>query len=163
MSARPDESNPRGYLELEATKRTRTDAGWVAGAVGKALKVIHLQLRDLPPAYTSKVISMRRDINEVIASQRSMLDRLGRKGATLPEEKLRSLLESQVRDLTEWLAKQPNFEVLYVEHRDAMYDTSAVAACVNAFTGGGLDESKYDGAADPKLHREKKRTLSGPL
>ena len=38
-----DESNPRGYLELEAVKLTRSDAGWVAEATGKAVKVIHLQ------------------------------------------------------------------------------------------------------------------------
>src|SRR5688572_8703668 len=82
-----DESNPRGYLELEAVKRTRSDAGWIAEAVGKAVKVIHLQLRDLPSSHQYRVIFMRRDLNEVVASQQSMLDRIGRKGAGLPPEK----------------------------------------------------------------------------
>ena len=43
---------------------------------------------------------MRRDLDEVIASQPSMLDRLGRKSAGLSEEEVRSLRESQVRDVT---------------------------------------------------------------
>jgi hypothetical protein len=110
------------------------------------------------------VIFMRRDVDEVVASQRSMLERLGRKGAGLPDEKLRSLLETQVREVTQWMAAQPNFRVLQVEHRDAVYGSAAVAKKVNDFLGGALDEARMAGAADPKLHREdKERTLSGPL
>lgn len=158
-----DESNPRGYLELEATKRTRTNGGWVAEAVGKAVKVIHLQLRDLPPAFVYRVIFMQRDLDEIVASQRSMLQRLGRKGADLPEDRLQALLQAQVQEVLQWLAAQPNVEVLSVDHRDAVYHPASTAARVNAFVGGGLDERRMAEAADPDLHREKKRALSSPL
>jgi hypothetical protein len=159
-----DESNPRGYLELEAVKRTRSEAGWVAEAAGKAVKVIHLQLRDLPADYDYRVIFMRRNVDEVIASQQSMLDRMGRKGAGLPPDKLRPLMETQVRDVLAWMARQPNFTVMEVEHADAVYRPGSVAAMVNEFLGGGLDEAKLAEAADPKLHREhKERALASPL
>ena len=36
-----DADNPRGYFELEAVKRTGTDAAWLAQAQGRAVKVIH--------------------------------------------------------------------------------------------------------------------------
>ena len=159
-----DESNPRGYLELEAVKRTRNDAGWVTEAAGKAVKVIHLQLRDLPASRSYRIIFMRRDLREVVASQQSMLDRMGRKGAGLPPEKLRALMETQVRDVLAWMAQQPNFTVLEVEHADAVYRPATAAARVNEFLGGSMDEAKMTEAADPRLHRaHKERALSGPL
>ncbi len=43
-----DEHNPRGYFELEAVKHSRSDLGWLAQAGGRAVKVIHLLLPQLP-------------------------------------------------------------------------------------------------------------------
>ena len=37
-----DESNPRGYFELEAVKRLRSDQAWLDQARGRAVKIIHL-------------------------------------------------------------------------------------------------------------------------
>ena len=71
----PDESNPRGYLEFEAVKRLRTDQTWLAQAAGKAVKIIHLLLRELPVdgRFSYRVIFMKRPIDEILASQRAML------------------------------------------------------------------------------------------
>ena len=44
----PDEDNPRGYLELERIKNLRTDQRWLDEAPGKAVKIIHLLLMELP-------------------------------------------------------------------------------------------------------------------
>ena len=85
---RADADNPRGYFELEAVKRTRQDASWLDDAAGKAVKVIHLLLRDLPDDREYRVVMMSRDLDEVLASQQAMLARSGKKGANLPPERL---------------------------------------------------------------------------
>ena len=55
-----DEDNPRGYYEFEPVKRTRQDSSWLESAVGKAIKMVHLLLYDLPPTYQYAVILMGR-------------------------------------------------------------------------------------------------------
>src|SRR5271157_5533474 len=69
----PDAENPRGYFEFEPVKRTREDPGWLSAAQGKAVKMVHLLLLDLPDLFTYRVILMRRPMAEILASQRIML------------------------------------------------------------------------------------------
>ena len=75
-----DEDNPRGYLELEGTKRLRTDHSWLADAQGHVVKVIAQLIPVLPLGFGYRVIFMERDIVEVLSSQRHMLERLGEQG-----------------------------------------------------------------------------------
>jgi hypothetical protein len=73
----PDTDNPAGYLEYAPVLRTATDANWVAAAPGHAVKVIYALLRHLPRGFAYRVLWMRRDLDEVIASQQAMLARRG--------------------------------------------------------------------------------------
>ncbi len=79
----PDESNPRGYFEFEPVKRLRTDASWLEQARGRAVKIIHLLLRELPTdgRFQYRVLFLRRPLEEVIASQSAMLARAGKASA----------------------------------------------------------------------------------
>ncbi|MEI9959835.1 MAG: hypothetical protein WDM76_01510 [Limisphaerales bacterium] len=45
---KPDEDNPRGYFEFERVKQIKHDKAWLGEAVGKAVKIIHLLLYELP-------------------------------------------------------------------------------------------------------------------
>lgn len=67
----PDWDNPRGYLEFEPVKRTQKDPSLVPAAVGKAVKVVTMLLRDLSPNFDYRVILMSRDPGEVLTSQQS--------------------------------------------------------------------------------------------
>ena len=81
-----DPDNPAGYWELDAVKSLpRGETAWVAEAGGKAVKVIHALLRHLPGSHPYRVVFMVRDIREVVASQRVMLERSGKAGGGLPE------------------------------------------------------------------------------
>src|SRR5215208_2690100 len=77
----PDADNPRGYYELEKVKQIKQDATWLHETRGKAFKMISQLLYDLPPTERYRVIFMQRDLDELLASQEKMLERLGRPAA----------------------------------------------------------------------------------
>ena len=65
-----DEDNPKGYYEFERVKKMPGgDTGWMKDAQGKAVKVIAALIEHLPEGYTYKVLFMRRDMDEILASQ----------------------------------------------------------------------------------------------
>jgi hypothetical protein len=71
----PDDSNPKGYFELEAVKDLDKGIppGWLGGARGKAVKIVSSLVRWLPETNNYQVIFMQRNLDEVIASQNKML------------------------------------------------------------------------------------------
>jgi hypothetical protein len=82
-----DTDNPRGYYEYEQVKKIREDAAWVPATRGKAFKMVSQLLYDLPAQEQYHVIFMERDLDEMLASQEKMLQRLGRKAA--PREQMK--------------------------------------------------------------------------
>ena len=72
-----DSDNPKGYFELDAVKRLQEDSSFLQTVVGQAVKVVSPLVPFLPSEYDYRIISMERDLDEVLASQRVMLDRRG--------------------------------------------------------------------------------------
>ena len=68
-----------GYHELEQVKQLEHggDVAWLAGARGKCVKVISFLLRRLPAGEHYRIVFVRRNLREVLASQRRMLERRG--------------------------------------------------------------------------------------
>lgn len=150
-----DTDNPRGYFELEAVKKTRTDSSWLTGAMGRCVKLVHLLLMDLPAGHEYRVVFMRREMSEVIASQEKMLRRLGRGGGKLSGEQLARVYQQQLDKVDAWLAGQPHFTVLRVEYARVIGDRVRAVEEVNAFLGGGLDTQAMAHAVDPGLYRNR--------
>ena len=115
-------------------------------------------LADLPDDYQYKVVFMRRDIGEVVASQRKMLERGGKKGAALPDAALMKVFQSQLAKVDAWLKTKPNIQVLDVQHRSLIQDPDPVAQAVNTFLGGGLDTQAMAAVVDPSLYRNRSDT-----
>jgi hypothetical protein len=157
-----DADNPRGYLELEAVKRIREDPRFLADAGGRAVKVIAQLLPFLPrgAAFVYRVIFIERDLDEVLASQRAMLDRLGRRGAELPPERLRAVFATQAGQAKEALRARADVRLVEVEHAAVLADPRATARVLADFLGGDLDVEAMAAAVDPDLHRQRRR--SGP-
>ncbi len=151
----PDESNPRGYFEFEPVKRLRADRSWLDQARGRAIKVIHLLLRELPidEKYTYRVILMRRPIEEVLASQRAMLERRGKVAAD--DAMLAKVYRSQLEQAEQWLASQPAFSVLPVDYHVILRTPELAINEMNDFLGGGLDVGAMIRAVDPQLYRQR--------
>jgi hypothetical protein len=159
-----DEHNPRGYFELEAVKHSRSDLGWLAQAGGRAVKVIHLLLPQLPPGRQYCVVFMLRDLAEVVASQRAMLMQQGRTGAALADERLAGVFQKQIAEVRQWLSDRPNFRVLYVHYHDVLRNSLASAERVAAFLGGSLNPAAMAAVVEPGLRRQRQaeRPHKGP-
>jgi hypothetical protein len=153
----PDESNPRGYLEHERVKRlkTETDFSWLAGARGRALKVIHLLLPYVPASYDCRVILMRRRVEEVLASQRAMLVRQGLPGAALPDERLGQILLAQLRQTEQWIDRSAGWPVLPVEYESLITNPAAEVERISAFLDLELDAAAMIATVDPRLWRQR--------
>jgi hypothetical protein len=152
---RPDADNPRGYFEFEAIKRLREDKSWLAQAEGRAVKVIHLLVPELPDNREYRVVFVRRDLREVVRSQAAMLARAGRVGGALPPERLIAVFEQQIANTLRWLAGQPACKTLEVPHAGLLADSIGWARQLNAFLGGQLQVEAMAGAVEPALYRNR--------
>jgi len=149
-----DVDNPRGYYEFEPVKQTKNDASWIAPAIGKAVKMVYLLLLDLPPDHEYRVVFMRRNLDEVLASQKAMLDRLG-KASPLDDAKMAALFRDQLAKFDAWSKTRPNLKLLDVSYNAAMTDPAPIAAEVNRFLGGGLDVDAMIRTVEPSLYRNR--------
>ena len=151
-----DEDNPKGYWELEAVKHTKASRDWLLQAPGKAVKMVHLLLTDLPrEGYLYRVLLMKRCMAEVLASQRAMLQRQGKSGAALSEDKLSQIFLGQMQRVENWLKEQPHFAVLPVDYNALIANPMPQAAAINEFLGQALDAGKMVQAVNPGLYRQR--------
>lgn len=151
-----DEDNPKGYYEYEPVKKTKQDSSWVEGAVGKVVKLVHLLLLDLPTTYEYRVVFTRRHLDEVVASQDVMLERLGKGGGDIKKEDLIRVYEAQLRKVDAYLEAQRAFSVLHVNYNEIVKDPAPSVTKINEFLGGDLDTAAMMAVVDPKLYRQRK-------
>jgi hypothetical protein len=151
-----DEDNPKGYYEVERVKRLarEADKGWLAEARGKGLKVISYLLKSLPPRFNYRVVFIRRDIDEVLASQRKMLARRGEAEETAPE-RMRALFEDDLWRASHYLKSRPEFETIEIHYSAILARPLEEARRIDAFLGGGLDVEAMAAAVDPQLYRNR--------
>jgi len=150
-----DEDNPRGYYEFEPVKKTKEDASWLATAGGKAVKLVYRLLYDLPADRRYHIIFMRRELSEVIRSQNAMLERLGKEGGALPEDKLRAMFAAQIAEFLTWATRQPNFHLLEVNYNQMLQDPQPLVTEVNKFLGGKLNTEQMLQVVEPQLYRQR--------
>jgi hypothetical protein len=150
-----DEDNPRGYFEFERVKAIAQDQGWLEEAQGKAVKVISELLMRLPADHHYKVIFMRRDMQEILASQRQMLMRRGQPADEMDDVRLASIFGRHLGRVEQWIAGQPNVECLYVSYNEALARPREHAGRVNEFLGGALDVEAMIAVVDHALHRQR--------
>jgi len=151
----PDADNPHGYYEFEPVKRLKEDAAFLDSAYGKAFKMISALLYDLPLSQTYKIIFMKRRLAEVLASQNIMLQRHGTETQEANNQKIAQAFEKHLAEVTSWLAKQQNMEVLYVDYNEVITHPAASAQAVQHFLGGRLDVQRMVAVVDQALYRNR--------
>jgi hypothetical protein len=150
-----DADNPRGYYEFERVKQLQHDQSWLDEARGKAVKVIAALLKYLPPDYAYKVIFLRRNMDEILASQKQMLVRRGEPADAISDEKMTRLFKGHLGRVEAWLAAQPNVEVLYVDYKAVLKEPLEHAQRIGRFLGLALDAAGMACAVDKSLYRQR--------
>jgi hypothetical protein len=151
-----DEDNPKGYYEFERVKQIDHDQAWLEHAKGKAVKMIGELLRRLPPTYDYKVIFMRREMEEILASQREMLVRRGEPTDRVKDEDMARMFDRHLDQIEAWIAERPNVDVLYVSYNDLLAEPEPLVREVAEFLGGTLDEESMTGVIDHSLYRQRR-------
>lgn len=155
-----DEDNPRGYFEDERVKNLgqSRDKGWLRAARGRAVKVISYLLKDLPADNNYKVIFLRRDLREVLASQGKMLERRNEANESSDEQML-EIFESHLWRIDYLFRHAAHFERLDLRYAEVVAEPRRAAERINAFLGGRLDVEKMVEAVDPQLYRNRAERL----
>ena len=149
-----DDDNPLGYYEFEPVKRLEKDTSWLPGAYNKAVKIIYIFLYHLPRNHRYKVLFMKRNLEEVITSQKAMLRRR-QEGDRMSDQQLMDSFHVQLQRLELWLRRQENFTVRYFDHTDVVSDPAGTAAEVTRFLGLQLDVEAMIQSVVPSLHRNR--------
>jgi len=150
-----DEDNPKGYYELEDVKALKDGkSDWMQDASGKAVKVISSLLEYLPSEYKYKIIFMRREIAEILASQKQMLIRRG-ENSDSDDKQMAEMFQEHLKRVRVWLANQPNMDVLYVDYNALMADPDSEIKSVADFLGLNEKLNAMLAVPDKKLYRQK--------
>ena len=151
-----DSDNPKGYYEFERAKQLdKGDYEWLPSARGKAVKIITALLRHLPSDYEYLVLMMRRDINEVLASQTKMLKNRG-EDAGADDAIMADLYTKHLKQTELWMNTQPNLKYIDVDYAQLVADPMSQLPQINQFLGGKLDVEAMMTIADPSLYRNRK-------
>ena len=154
-----DEDNPKGYYEFERVKTLDKpgDKNWLGEHKGRVVKIISFLLKDLPPNLNYRVIFMRRDIQEILASQNKMLERRGETGsAGADDQKMAKNYEAHLRKTDYLMRTLPNFKALHLDYKEALESPADAARKIREFLGRNLDLQKMSGVADRQLYRNRK-------
>jgi len=150
-----DEDNPKGYYEFEPVKKTKSDPSWLEQAKGKVVKMVYSLLYDLPDNYEYRVVFLRREMEEVLSSQKKMLERSGRQGAKIGDEKLAELFNAQLEKFHKWIADKTNFSIVLIDYKGMIEAPIEQAEKVNALLGNILNKEGFVSAVDPTLYRNR--------
>ena len=152
-----DLDNPRGYYELASVPRLKEgDVMWVKEARGKVVKVISALLEYLPRNYRYKVIFMQRDMQEILASQKQMLIRLGKPTDGPSDETMAALFRQHLASVQAWLAGQPNMPVLYVSYSELLKNPLPHIETLTRFLDLPLNTQSMLEVPDQALHRQRR-------
>jgi hypothetical protein len=152
-----DEDNLQGYYEFERVKKVKEDKAWLPEAEGKAVKMIYKLLYDLPRDYHYRVLFMRRELDEVVASQNKMLARHGKSGGGPSDaEMVMALFREEIKRFDAWVKNQPCFQVLDVDYNQLVGNPRPQVTNILRFLDRPLDADAMCQVVDPALYRNRR-------
>ena len=149
-----DIDNPLGHYDYEPVKSLASDASWVTLSRGFGVKMVHRLVYHLPPGVEYRVLFMNRNLDEVLASQRSMLERLG-KPFRYDDEKMARMFRADLARFVIWIKERSNFRLLEVDYNAIVRDPEPIVAAIDRFLGDSLDIVAMSSTVDPSLYRNR--------
>ena len=150
-----DKDNPGGYFELEKVKSLGEDSGWIEDAAGKATKIVSMLLPKLPNAHRYKIIFLRRDLEEILMSQKKMLERSGKVVSDQEQNDLRTYFSYHLKNTIEWLTDTSYIDVLFVNYKDVLQEPVRVARSIADFVGTEMNIEAMVSVVDSSLYRQR--------
>ncbi len=150
-----DEDNPCGYYEYERAKKIKEDTAWLKETRGKAFKVVSQLLYELPSNENYKIIFMKRKMNEILVSQKKMLERVGNNKDDISDEKMGGSFDKHLSKITEWMDKRKYMDVLYIDYNDILKNPSEHIKTINRFLNDKLNVENAVKAIDKSLYRNR--------
>jgi hypothetical protein len=163
-----DDHNPRGYFEWEAVKTLREHPERVDEAAGMAVKIVSVQLRHLPRGRSYRIVWMDRPVEEIAASQETMLKREAPDRPLPPlATRIQALREHRDQTLEPFrkAAGEPESGVglLEIAYADCIRDPQGVTCRLAEFLGGQLPApERMAKAVEPSLHRNRLEKGAAP-
>jgi len=154
-----DEDNPYGYFELEQVKEIKRDRSWLGSSTGEAVKMVSMLLYDLPLDREYSLIFMKRNLDEVITSQKVMLARKG-ESPSAEDEEMKQLFSKHLSEIEAWLSERKNFRTLYIHYDEVLKNPQETAEDIQKFLGRGLNIDNMIKSVDPALYRQRSTGLS---
>ena len=153
-----DGDNPKGYYEFERVKQLdKGDTAWLPMARGKVVKVISFLLQYLPSDETYKVVFLRRNLDEILASQRKMLVNRGEDPDKMDDERVAAMFTRHIELVELWLQRQPNIETLYIHYNDVVANPVIQIELISRFLGRDLEQIAMAQVIDPTLYRNRQQ------
>ncbi len=150
-----DRDNPRGYYEFERVKQIEHDRSWLDEARGKVVKMISQLLHGLPKDYRYKVVFMRREMDELLASQRKMLERRGQPVDRITDPRMAELFRNHLERVEAWLDRQPHFDVIYISYNRVLAGPLEQVKMIDGFFAEDLDVPAMANVVDRSLYRQR--------
>lgn len=151
-----DIDNVNGYYEFQAALKVKQDNSWLTDANHKAVKMVYQLLYDLPDGFEYRVLMMRRAMDEVLASQKKMLARLGKPTDAIPDEKMAEIFRAGLTKFDAWISQKPNFRLIDVDYNKMVADPLPQIDAIDALLGGSLDKEAMAAVVQPELYRNRK-------
>lgn len=155
-----DSDNPNGYYEFEPVKQTASDPSWLNAAPGKAVKMVYSLLYDLPSVppvdETNEydVVFMRRDLQEILCSQRRMLQNM-KIDVTVDDERMSRLFAAEIARFQKWLASADHIRSIEINYNDVASGSVEPLHQINSHLGHRLDVAAMSAVVDPSLYRNR--------
>jgi len=150
-----DKDNPKGYYEFEKVKEIENDTSWLSRCRGKVVKMVSMLLFELPEKRKYKIVFMERNMDEILASQKKMLERLNREDGE-DDPVIRNGYEKHLKKIKNWLQERKNFEILYVSYNDIIKDPQSHIIELNKFFDNRLNADEMLKVVDRSLYRQRK-------
>ncbi len=150
-----DTNNPKGYYEYEKVKALQKDNSWLTEAEGKAIKIIAQLLKHLPPDFRYKIIFMQRDLDEVLASQRTMLKR----NLQMVDTSVRDSFERELDKIYPWAEMEPNVDILYVPYAEVVDQPATQIKRIVEFLDCPMDADAMQQQIESGLYRNRRLSL----
>ena len=150
----PDEDNPNGYYEFEDVKSIENYTTWIDRAPGHSVKMVYSLLEHLPTDHDYRIVFMRRDVDEILQSQKAMLERNGIE-TDIPDHTMKTLFERQLRQFYAWLPSQSHLKLINVSYNELLSRPESVIAQINRHFDESLDLNAMAATIDPALYRHR--------